>query len=307
MAHFSTGFIPKIRTPMRPRNARYTSDLDRLVVTEGTCLAILNDVVIPSLSTTPPAFEGTGVVTCAGGKYLKLAYASISKLREVNATIPVQIWHIGPDEVYGETHKFKDLNVEFHDCVPFFDLENYRHRTGWSAKSVAVKNSPFRHVLFLDADSYPLLDPNDIFAHSDYANGMTVFPDGKKCRDTNAIFNALGIKYSDEFWEWEAGQFLVDKVEHWRAVQLYAWLNSHGYLFHRILWGDKDLMPLAALKLGEEFTTAQRPDWIDSGFIHKLTDGTPAFHHCLSPKRDPVPAPDDLQRYYDEYDKQETP
>lgn len=305
MAYFGGDVIRKVRAPGRLKfPAGYVpGPIERIsVVTEGTCLSILNEVVIPNLSSTPPLFEGTGVVTCAGGRYLKLAYASISKLRELNPTIPVQIWHLNALEVAGHKCKFDALDVEFCNCEPVFEEEFYRTRTGWASKAIAVSRSGFRNVLFLDADSYPLIDPEQIFNHADYSEGFLAFPDGKKCRDSNRIFNTLGIRYAEDFWEWEAGQFLINKAVHWKSVQLYAWMSSHGYLFHNLLHGDKDTLPLAALKLGEKFVTSIRPDWIDSGFIHKLTDGTPAFHHHLSPKRDPIPALPDIQLLYDEYD-----
>lgn len=305
MSFFGGDVIRRVRPPGRLKfPAGYEpSAIERIGnVSEGTCLSILNEVVLPNLSPTPPAFEGAGVVTCAGGSYLKLAYASISKLRELNKDVPVQIWHIGEAEIDGFERRFDHLNVEFRNVVPFFESDFYRSRTGWTSKAVAVMHSPFRHCLFIDADSYPLIDPIEIFAHQDYREGLLVFPDGKVCRDSNRIFNMLGLAYSEDFWEWEAGQFLLDKVTHWKALQLYGWMSSHAYLFHNVLHGDKDTLPLAALKLGEKFITGNRPDWIDSGFMHKLTDDTLAFHHMLSPKRDPVPPPPDVQAYYDEWD-----
>lgn len=308
MNYFGGDVIRKIRTPGRLKfPAGYVpTPIERInIVTEGTCLAILNDVVIPNLSSTPPAFEGTGVVTCAGGSYLRLAYASISKLREVNASIPVQIWHLNESEVAGHEHKFDKLNVEFRNAEPHFDREVYRHRTGWSAKSVAVVHSPFDRTLFLDADSHPLLDPLEICAHDDFLEGLLVFPDGKECRDNNRIFNALGIHYSEDFWEWEAGQFLVEKSTHWKAVQLYAWIAKHGYLFHQVLWGDKEYLPLAAIKMREKFvTSARRPSWEGWGYRHYLSDGTPAFHHILAPKRgEKVLAPPDIEALWKKYDQ----
>lgn len=306
MNYFGGDVIRKIRTPGRLKfPAGYVpTPIERInVVTEGTCLAILNDVVIPNLSSTPPAFEGTGVVTCAGGPYLRLAYASISKLREVNPNIPVQIWHLNNDEIRGAQERFKHLDVEFRNCEPLFESEVYRHRTGWSAKSVAVVHSPFRNCLFLDADAYPIVDPEKLFDHPDYRDGFIAFPDGMQCRDSNRIFNALGIKLTEDFTEWEAGQFLVNKSVHWKSVQLYAWMNKHGYLFHKLQHGEKDLLPLACMKLGEPFVTTKPPSWEGWGYQHYLSDGTPAFHHTLAPKRDRVLAPPDIEALWKEYDQ----
>jgi len=309
MAYFGGDVIRKIRTPGRLKfPTGYTpAAIERVTsVSEGTCLAILNEVIVPNLSDTPPAFEGTGVVTCAGGKYLRLAYASIRKLRELNAEIPVQIWYMNETELtpLESLRKFDNLNVQFCNCQPFFESEFYRHRTGWTSKSIAVKHSPFRHVLFLDADAYPLIDPYEVFSHEDYlTHGMLVFPDGKQCRDSNRLFNALGIKFTAEFAEWEAGQFLLDKVKHWKALQLYSWFNNHGYLFHQLWFGDKDALPLAAIKLEEPFITGNKPTWEGWGYQHYLRDGTAVFRHCLAPKRgDKVEPPVDLQPFLEEYD-----
>ncbi len=47
-----------------------------------------------------PKFSGTGIVMCAGGKrYLRMAFQTLNQLRDSGCSLPVQIWHLGAQEL----------------------------------------------------------------------------------------------------------------------------------------------------------------------------------------------------------------
>lgn len=263
-------------------------------------LALLN-WVMPQLAEETPThlYDGTGVVMAAGGKYLRYAYASLSILRELDPEIPIQIWLLK-----GETPdpRFDRLNVEWKECEPAFTWEGSLLRGGWSAKALAVKHSPFRHVLLLDADSAPVLTPDQLFDSKSYnSTGLVLFPD--VCTHTQPQFwPSVGLR-QNAVPEHESGQLLIDKVRHWETLKLTVWMNGHQW-FHDLSHGDKNLWGVAATKLKIPFTQADAPKWQGWGIEHFL-EGQSAFLHFMSWKRDGrhPELPEIIGKLVDDYDE----
>jgi hypothetical protein len=261
-------------------------------ISEGSILATLK-FVIPRLNEPLPKMEGRGIITVAGGKYLKYLWMQVKHVRALS-DLPIICYHIGQHEIqHPSVEMLEDMGVEFRDALPLMKAEGYTLQgvRGWSAKSIAVKHSPFRHVLFLDADSIALIDPEEIFAHEDYKTGFLCFGDIAPCRKNNMLFPSLGIRYDKDWIEAEAGQFLVDKQRFWKAIQLYSFMNGRPRPFHDLAMGDKTLLQLASMKLGIPFTLSTNQEWMGYGIRHSLTDGTKAFLHAMPEKRGGEVAP----------------
>lgn len=244
------------------------------------------DLVVTRLDEPIPEFKGFGVVTVAGGKYLRWFWASLRKLRELTDA-PVQCWHLGPRELnHPCVPLMREMGVEFVDAIPHMRAENYQSFGGWSAKSISIKHSPFRYALFLDADCFPLIEPESILRREDFSHGFLAFHDVNKCRRDDFLFHDFGIRFDPNFTEFEAGVQLWDKEANWRALQLFSWCNGRPAPFHRISMGDKDLAPLSFMRLKMPFNVGGKPRWLgDHSIIHSLSDGTPAFQHFLEEKR----------------------
>jgi Mannosyltransferase putative len=270
----------------------------------GSIMASLNHL-IPLMNDPLPKFEGFGIVTCAGSKYLRYLWAQVQKVREVSDA-PIWCYHLGPDELnHPSVDMLREMDVTFVDAIPLMRRENYQSSVGWSAKSIAVIHSPFRHVCFLDADAIPIVDPESILHHDDYSEGFLCFPDIQKCRTDDFLFSELAIKRDPDFIEAEAGQFLVDKDRMWKALQLYSFMNGRPKPFHEMAYGDKCLLQLSCMKLNIPFKMAGKAEWAGYGINHFLTDGTYAFMHVTEHKRHGT-APreySDLLNQFDSLDK----
>lgn len=278
---------------MRPEVARITK------IRPESLGAVLR-FVLPLLDEPCPPCSGTGVVVVAGGKYLAQAYASIRKLREVS-DLPVQIWHLGPKEV-SETQReiFRDLDVEFVDAYEVRKQHPMHVLGGWECKSFAVAYCPFEKVLLCDADCFPLVDPEDIFASPAFwETGCIMWPDMQKCRPNDSIFPALAIKKPKDYVEMEVGQMLIDKKRHWDVMRLIVFLNSHSEATYKMVHGDKECNPLAFLKFQRPFRVGDTPKWMGWGMQHIL-DGVPVFNHYMAGKRDGE-FPEDILHLMDEF------
>lgn len=268
-------------------------------LTEGNALGAIQ-WVMPQLAEEPlPAFDGRGVVMAAGGKYLRYAYASLTKLRDLDPHIRIQVWLLRGEQ---PDKRFDSLRVEWVECEPLFTHEGSQLRTGWAAKALAVLHSPFRHVLLLDADSAPVISPSELFASEAYrATGLVLWPDIRD-HSANALWPCIGLKFKC-CPEHEAGQLLIDKQRQWEVLKLTMWLNTHKFWFD-CAFGDKNLWGLAATKLKRPFVTADpavRHDW---GIEHFL-NGEQAFLHTMDKKRSEsvLGTPIEIEELWYEYER----
>lgn len=275
-------------------------EIDRInSIDQDNCLAILN-YVMPKLAEEPmPNYEGNGVVTVAGGRYLRMAFASLKRLRLLDPDIPIEVWHLPGEDMRG-AERFEELNVTFRDVGPSFDHEGAWVRNGWSAKAHAIKHSGFRNVLFLDADSAPRKKPNEMFISPEFrSHGLLLWPDVANY-NRNSIWPCMGLLYNS-VPEHEAGQFLIDKQKAWEVLKLTTWMNGHEF-FHDQAMGDRCLWGLAAAKLKYPFLTMPKAKWSEWGISHYWTDGKLAFEHVLAPKRDPVAPPEHIGKLWRLFD-----
>jgi hypothetical protein len=273
----------------------------------GSCRAVL-EYVLPLLAQEPcPPCEGTGIVVAAGGAYLKQCWASVRMTRKVT-DLPIQVWHLGKGEVTDrDRENFEGLNVEFVDVYDHLDEHPSFAMSGWPSKSYAVAYCPFRNVLQLDADAYPLVDPMELFEGDDYRRtGSIHFQDIQKVRNNDMIFPCMGIRRPPDFKEIEVGQVLYDKARLWKALRLTVWMNSHPECFYKLSHGDTILYVIALMKFGFPFVVGDFPTWHGYGMRHAL-HGRPVFEHCMALKRSNAQPPEYLAELFREYDQLNQP
>lgn len=269
------------------------------MITLANCLSTISSV---RLNEPIPTRLSIGIVIVAGRSlYLSYAYSTIRRIRDLGCTLPIQLWHIGEHELSGNSREiFSPYGVEF------VDVEKVNAETGdlttlggWQVKSMAIKRCPFRHVLLLDADSVPLINPESLFDSEQYRESGAIFWPDAPNPEYPSIPQCFGIEGYSPI---EAGQLMVDKVRHWRGVQLVTWLNSQSDFFYSILYGDKDLWGLGFQFLGIPYTTPPSCAVRSYGLEHHWFDGAVAFTHLIFSKRHRlIPVPQETDRYLQEY------
>jgi alpha 1,2-mannosyltransferase len=195
-----------------------------------------------SLGTYPEGqYKGRGIVMCAGGANLfALAWTNIQVLRELGCKLPVEVWHLGPDEMDAE------MVAMLSACdAKVVDAFNYPdHPTqGWPLKPFAMLNCGFEEFMFLDADNFAVSDPTYLFDTPGYTKTGAVFwPDISVLADPRlARLFDLPDRIMDDP-EQESGMLLVDKKRGWRGMNA-AWaMNRNGEyeFFSQYMLGEKD-------------------------------------------------------------------
>ena len=243
-----------------------------------------------------------GVVMSAGTQeQLTNAFASMFVLRNVTESfLPIALCHYG--EASEESQAFIKQHikkVQFIDMSEFpypeYHLEVFdghpRPRSredGYMVKILALRAAPFKEIVFVDVDSFPLEDPNKLFRLSQYVDHGSVFwPDvwrGKtelyeffdiakdspwyKDGDIAEWRERVGKHYDVEEGTWdvdglntepvtenqaEAGQLLFNREKHWDVLEILLLLNMHHNITYHVpgTLGDKDTFRVAFALAGK--------------------------------------------------------
>lgn len=244
-----------------------------------------------------------GIVMTAGGQeQLTNAYASLVVLRNVTQSLlPVAICHYG-DEISQESKEFiarKISKVEFIDMatfpfpnyhLPVFDgHESPRSRNeGYQVKLLALRAAPFKEIVYIDVDSFPLEKPESLFKLPEYIEHGNIFwPDlwrGKSHLyeffdiekqspwhpkgDLGSWLDRVGKHFNSEKGKWniegidseplpphqtEAGQLVLNRERHWDVLEYLLFINMHYNVTYNVEanLGDKDTFPVAFALAGK--------------------------------------------------------
>ncbi|GEM_PF-1734745 len=230
------------------------------------------DRFIETIPSYPENFNGRGIVICGGGaEYFVNAWVTIQMLQRLGCKLPIQLWHLGPDELDSEMRQLATgLGVECVDALEVRQKHPARILNGWELKAFSILHCPFKEVLYLDADNVPVADPERLFASPQFKRTGAVFwPDYGRMEKSDPIWTSCGLARPDGP-EFESGQIVVDKERCWKALSLAMWFNENSDLYYSYIHGDKETFHLAFRKLNQPFSFVPFP-------IHTL-DGTMCQH-----------------------------
>jgi hypothetical protein len=228
-------------------------------------------------------FDGRGIVICAGGeRYFICAWVLISILRHTHrCSLPIQVWHLGNREMSEEMRMLlTEEGIEVINAEAIVARYPARLAGGWPLKPYAVAQSRFREVLYLDADTVPLVDPKTAFEWSDFRdNGLLMWPDIVDLKKSNPIWERMGLQPLDQT-SVDSGIILVDKARAWDVLSLAVIMNESHEDFYDLLYGDKDTFLVAALYLGRRFGLIRhRPFEFGWDLVQRDPTGEPFVDH----------------------------
>lgn len=233
-------------------------------------------------------FAGRGIVICAGGqRYFTCAWVLIWLLRRVHRTeLPIQVWHLGRNEMSDAMRiLLEEEGVEVVNAEAVLHAYPATVAGGWPLKPYAIAQSRFREVIFLDADTVPLIDPAVVFEWELYRrSGLLLWPDIIDLRSGNPIWSKLGLEPRDCV-SVDSGVVAVDKARCWPLLDIAILLNAAWREAYQYLHGDKDTFLLAALLTGaSEPVLTHRPFNVDGDLIQRDPDGDPFLQHRTGSK-----------------------
>jgi hypothetical protein len=229
-----------------------------------------------------------GIVIAGGGpKYFPGVWVCVKLLRHFGCTLPIQLWHLGPDECDPYMRRLlQPMGVE---CVDARQVERERHPCrilcGWELKPFSVLYSPFAEVLFLDADNGVVRDPTYLFDRPEYArHGAAFWPDYSHWMLKPDIWRIFGMDDRREP-AFESGQFIVNKRLCSRELRMALWYAEHSDFTFSHVYGDKECFHLGWRRLGSDYAMPARPPgWNIHTIVQYGFDNEIVFQHRCQDK-----------------------
>lgn len=229
-----------------------------------------------------------GITICGGGwRFFPSVYVTVRVIRETGCTLPIQVWYLGDRREFDPRMKQATdrFNVEWVDGQAFAREHQIKKRQwgGWQLKSFAALHSPFKEVICLDADCYPIYNPEIFLDSREHQTiGATFWPDIGSL--TKQQWEQFDMEYRDEP-AFESGQFVVDKSRHYGALWLSDWMNNRSDYVYSHIYGDKDTFHLAWRKLDQPYCMPKRiAEWHFVGFTHRDFQNNIIFFHRVADK-----------------------
>lgn len=236
----------------------------------------------------PPRGDGRGIVIVGGGPYFPGAYALIRLLRHLGCALPIELWQLPSESGAEERAAIAGLNVRLMNPASFGDFRILR---GWQLKPIAALFSAFSECICLDADSYPVRNPEFLFETPEYQKHGAIFWPDYEPEDLKArTWRTLGMDERSE-WDFESGQYVVNRDRCWLELRLTHWMNQHSDYYYRLdgegsaaatwrIWGDKSTYHLAWRRLGSDYAMPSvRPGWLVHTILQHGFDGEVLFQH----------------------------
>lgn len=207
-----------------------------------------------------------GLVSTAGGKYLPVFVISLRMLRRTGTTLPVEVF-LADHEEY-EPYFCQDVLPPLNaTCVILSDiLESVPHSveiTHYQFKVFAMMFSSFEEILFLDADCFPIHNPEQLFTSEPFRkHGLITWPDFWASSASPLFYEiaSQSVPPMNERASSETGELLLLKTTHQRSLLLATYYNYYGPThYYRLLSqggpgeGDKETFLAAANVMNETF------------------------------------------------------
>lgn len=250
-------------------------------------MALLRDYKDDSEPVLMSHKQTRGIVMVAGGPtYGPMAYHSVQVIRKFNPDIAIQIYSLSKEEQ-------RHTSMQKLAKMPQVELFNLGFTqkgrwVGWRSKIVAIQQSSFDQLLYLDADNQVLGDVAPLFDLPEFQKTGAVFwPDNTTLNQSRTFalsylkdwnFNIpsfLDLKPNSSLlnrlhltlkYEHETGQILLDKTKVNKALNLIETLHNHYTTVFRLFYGDKDVYQFAFSYLKIPFTQVEHRPMI-AGYL----------------------------------------
>ncbi|KAJ5657939.1 uncharacterized protein N7484_001588 [Penicillium longicatenatum] len=223
---------------------------------------------VAAIASSPPQLQyipGTrGLVSTAGGSYLPVLVISLRMLRRTGSTLPMEVFLADENEYedYICDTVLPSLNAR---CIVLSrilvaapaKIEKYQF------KPFAMLFSSFEEILFLDADAFPLEQPEALFKGEPFrTKNMVTWPDFWASSASPLFYEITGTPVPDMNLRQstESGEVLISKKTHMRTLLLCTYYNYWGPSHYYPLLsqgaageGDKETFVAAATAMNEPF------------------------------------------------------
>lgn len=223
------------------------------------------DALVTLATQLPYKKRSRGVVVTAGGKYLGMAVTSLLMLRRTGSKLPMELFlaaadynsHICDEQLPKLNAKCLVMEGVFARTPLMPKLEKYQF------KVFSILFSNFQEILFLDADAFPIHNPDYLFSNESFlSHGFVAWPGHWKPTVSPIFYDISGLEVPpiNKRLTSESGVMLYDKARHAESLLLATYYNFYGPdYFYPLLsqnghgQGDKETFLHSAAVLNKPF------------------------------------------------------
>lgn len=227
-----------------------------------------------------------GIVMTAGGRYIHNAIFSLHMLRRSGSFLPVQLFIDGNVTDFVReicTGQLFELGVECHSMDAVFNTTPQMPKLlKYQYKVFSMLFSSFDDVLFLDSDSYPIFNPDDLFSSEPYkSRGLITWPDVWLSSTSPTFYEITGMTAPGlaERRSSESSVMMIKRSTHGDDLVMATYYNLWGPdRYYRLLSqgspgeGDKETFLQAALVLNKPYWDVHTDvgilgRWLNESFV----------------------------------------
>jgi len=229
-----------------------------------------------------------GIATLAGGtKYFLLAYANCKLLRSYGCELPIEWFYLGPEMSASMLELAEEIEgVQCIDLLPD-NIRSINPKGARQTKAFAMIEASFDETLFIDADSFPLVPPDQLFDF--LGNDAAIFwPSNKRWSSEKIVElnNFFEVKFDS--MRIDSGQMLFRRDIALVALELAKVYNMGWETVYGLTESEHDTFLIAFRKTKIPHTVLpKKPEVSKIGSTQFDPEGRPAFFHMREPKHLP--------------------
>jgi len=205
-------------------------------------------------------------------------------LRSLGCRLPIMVAYMGTKEMPSwAVPMFEQLGATPWDAFEAIKKHPVKALSGWTLKNYAITHCPWQHVLFLDADCFPSVKPEELLSIPEVReSGGLFFSDiANHCKHNwGYVYSGTPIPAK----EWEAGIYVINKKTGWLGLRWANWLNEHTNVWFNLGHGDKYTLYLGFKISKVPHIASQECEWGGWG-ISQQWQGKEWARHAMAFKR----------------------
>ncbi|KAK5125612.1 hypothetical protein LTR85_011886 [Meristemomyces frigidus] len=178
-----------------------------------------------------------GIVMTAGGSYLMHALVSVRMIRRTGTNMPIEVFLRDPSE--GDSRICEDIFPSLNaKCIALSSTlgDDISNIGKYGYKMISMLLSSFEDFLYLDADCFPIHNPETLFEQPPFTtHGLVLWPDFWYPTESPFFFDIanIGMPPMDHSQvASEAGTILYSKRTHSTALLIATYYNFYGPDFY---------------------------------------------------------------------------
>lgn len=198
--------------------------------------------------------SGRSIVTTTYQKEVPSTWILLNELQRLGCDLPVEIFYRNNELTQSQIDLLESVgsNIKVIKITgnPRDFISRYGHSHGWSCKIYALYESQYTENIWLDADCYPIKNPEFLFDDTEYIQKGSLFwrdlfsPDSANQYSDTSIMWPIFNSIPNDSEPFEAGQLLVNKNTCWRQLELVKYYADNCEIYYNF-GGDKETFKFA--------------------------------------------------------------